>query len=122
MVSPKPPRARIVSQWNSSSDSVPSAWLWQFVSGASIRRLAIAGPWRKVSGSNRRGMDSRSVKGAGRTAARSRQPAAGFGKEGPRSVDDLVQFASPVAVGHLVERLRLDLRRLAGAAERLVAQ
>jgi hypothetical protein len=50
---PKPPRARIVSQRYSSSPSVPSAWLCQFVSGASSMRLAQAGPWRIGKGAAR---------------------------------------------------------------------
>src|SRR5579871_1718151 len=44
MTRPKPPSARIVSQWNSSSDSLPSGWLWQLVSGASMKRFFQAGP------------------------------------------------------------------------------
>jgi hypothetical protein len=52
MVRPKPPAARRVSQWNSSSDKVPSAWLWQLVSGASMKRFCMAGPRAKLSGSN----------------------------------------------------------------------
>ncbi len=32
------------SQWNSSSDSVPSAWLCRLVSGASMKRFFMAGP------------------------------------------------------------------------------
>ena len=50
---PKPPRARIVSQRYSSSPSVPSAWLCQLVSGASVMRLAQVGPRLKVNGSDR---------------------------------------------------------------------
>src|ERR1700731_1655880 len=51
MVRPKPPFARNVSQWNSSSESVPSAWLCRFVSGASMKRFFIAGPRANAIGS-----------------------------------------------------------------------
>ena len=43
----------------------------------------------------------------------------GAGKAG--SVDDLVQLAPGVALGHLFQRDDLDLARLAGAAEGFVA-
>jgi hypothetical protein len=42
-----------VSQWNSSSDNRPSAWLWEFVSGASMKRFFIAGPRAKGSSAKR---------------------------------------------------------------------
>jgi hypothetical protein len=47
----------MVSQWNSASDSRPSAWLCWFVSGASMKRFFMAGPWDSESGSNRFAMD-----------------------------------------------------------------
>ena len=50
MVRPKPPSARIVSHRNSSSLSVPSAWLCKFVSGASMKRFFMAGPWASGRG------------------------------------------------------------------------
>lgn len=42
-----------VSQWNSSSDSRPSGWLWQLVSGASMKRFFSGLPCFNGSGSNR---------------------------------------------------------------------
>ena len=39
----------MVSQWNSSSLRLPSAWLCWLVSGASMNRFAIAGPCVKES-------------------------------------------------------------------------
>jgi hypothetical protein len=52
MTRPNPPCARIVSQRNSSSDSVPSAWLCVLVSGASMKRFFMAGPRVNERGSN----------------------------------------------------------------------
>src|SRR6185312_12474395 len=57
MVSAKPPSARMVSQRNSSSERQPSGWLWQLVSGASMKRFFIAGPRVSVSGSNSLALD-----------------------------------------------------------------
>ena len=56
MVSAKPPLARQVSHLNSSSDNVPSGWLCRLVSGASMKRFFIAGPWLRLSGANRSGV------------------------------------------------------------------
>ena len=44
MVRPNPPWARMVSQVNSSSDSVPSTLLCWFVSGDNINLFGIAEP------------------------------------------------------------------------------
>ena len=47
---PKPPWPRIVNHRCSSSEQLPSSCDCWFVSGASMRRLADGGPWRKVIG------------------------------------------------------------------------
>ena len=87
MVSAKPPWARMVSHLYSTSSSVPSAWLCQLVSGASMKRLAMAGPRVKRRESCREGMGNNSQVGEakvegctpGAPARRrsSHQPAAG---------------------------------------------
>ena len=67
MVEPNPPSARMVSQWRSSFDRVPSAWLWQFVKGASMKRFFMAGPRVKLIGWNRSAWDKISPSGGART-------------------------------------------------------
>ena len=53
MVRPKLPLARMVSQWNSSSLSCPSGWLWQLVMGASANRFSMDNPHGKCIGAAR---------------------------------------------------------------------
>jgi hypothetical protein len=52
MVNPNPPLARIVSQLISSSDKLPSLWLWVFVSGDRNSLFDISFPQGNVSVSN----------------------------------------------------------------------
>lgn len=52
MVTPNPPWARIVSQRYSSSDNLPSTWLWVLVSGARKSRLGTVRPQASGSGVN----------------------------------------------------------------------
>src|SRR3974390_2167008 len=43
----------MTSQWNSSSDNVPSGWLCRLVNGASMKRFFIEGPCAKFRGSKK---------------------------------------------------------------------